>query len=108
MLGTLASTVWRDHLLLYYEIPKWDGDFGAVTHYVPLTPEHARAKVRLLDAAFPSQKTREWWDEETFLALMRLRGVECRSRYAEGFLAPKTMLLPAARQQFDPGESSAI
>lgn len=96
MLGNLASTVWRDHLLLHYEIPKWDGDLGTVTHYVPLSPEQARAKVRVLDAAFPSQQSREWWDEETFLGLMRLRGVECRSRYAEGFIARKSVLVPQA------------
>lgn len=94
MLGNLASTVWRDHLLLHYEIPKWDGDLRPVTHYFPLSPEQARAKVGLLDAAFPSQRSREWWDAETFLGLMRLRGVECRSRYAEGFIAPKTVLAP--------------
>lgn len=94
MLGTLASTVWRDHLLLHYEIPKWDGDFRPMTHYVPLSAEQARSKVRLLNAAYPSQQSREWWDEETFLGLMRLRGVECRSRFAEGFLAAKTVLRP--------------
>jgi LmbE family N-acetylglucosaminyl deacetylase len=92
MLGTLASTVWRDHLLLHYEIPKWDGNLGPVTHYVPLSSEQARSKVRLLDASYPSQRSREWWDEETFLGLMRLRGVECRSRFAEGFVAAKTVL----------------
>lgn len=95
MVGTLASTVWRDQLLLHYEIPKWDGDLGPVTHYVPLDPDLARAKVGLLDASFPSQRSREWWDEETFLGLMRLRGVECRSRFAEGFRATKTVIRPA-------------
>ena len=97
MLGAIASTVWRDHLLLHYEIPKWDGDLGPVTHYVPLRPDLAQAKVRLLDATYPSQRSREWWDEETFLGLMRLRGVQCRTRYAEGFVAAKTVLRTARR-----------
>ena len=50
------------------------------------------AKARLLDEAYPSQHDHDWWDEETFLGLMRLRGVECRAPYAEGFVSPKTVL----------------
>ncbi len=92
LLGTLASTVWRDQLLLHYEIPKWDGDLGNPTHYVPLTDAQVARKLRLLDTAFPSQVSRDWWDEETFRGLLRLRGIECRQRYAEGFWAAKTVL----------------
>ena len=58
----------------------------------PLSPDQATAKAALLDEAYPSQHVHDWWDEETFLGLMRLRGVECRSRYAEGFVSPKTVL----------------
>ena len=79
-------------LVLHYEIPKWEGDLAAVTHYVPLTREQAVTKARLLDEAYPSQHHHDWWDEETFLGLMRLRGVECRAPYAEGFVSPKTVL----------------
>jgi LmbE family N-acetylglucosaminyl deacetylase len=92
LLGTLASTVWRDSVILHYEIPKWDGDLRPVTHYVPLSTDQATAKAALLDEAYPSQQVHDWWDAETFLGLLRLRGVECRSRYAEGFVSPKTVL----------------
>lgn len=92
LLAELVPTVWRDALVLGYEIPKWDGDLGAVTHYVPVPPELARRKAELLDECFPSQVGRDWWDDETFLGLMRLRGVECRSRYAEGFTVTKARL----------------
>ena len=92
LVAELAPTVWRDALVLRYEIPKWDGDLGRVTHYVPLDDELARRKVELLDDCYPSQTVRDWWDAETFLGLMRLRGVECRSPYAEGFVVDKAVL----------------
>lgn len=92
LVAELVPTVWRDHLVLGYEIPKWDGDLGRPVGYVPLTEEVARDKVRLLTKAYPSQAGRDWWDEETFLGLARLRGVECRSRYAEAFEMPKAVL----------------
>lgn len=89
VVGGLATTVWRDSLVLHYEIPKWDGDLGGVNHYVPIDDAVAHHKVELLDKCFPSQVARDWWDSETFLGLMRLRGVECRHRYAEGFTVAK-------------------
>ena len=92
LLGQLVSTVWRDALVLHYEIPKWDADLRPPTHYVPLDEATARRKFEVLDSCFPSQHGRDWWDEETFLGLMRLRGVECRARYAEGFHAAKVLL----------------
>ena len=92
LLGRLAPTVWRDALVLHYEIPKWDADLLPPTHYVPLAPEAARRKVALLDEHYPSQRARDWWDEELFLGLMRLRGVECKSRYAEAFSSHKVVL----------------
>lgn len=92
LLAELAPTVWRDSLVLRYEIPKWDGDLGRVTHYVPLNPDVARRKIDLLDESYPSQTGRDWWDSETFLGLMRLRGVECRTRYAEGFVVDKAVV----------------
>lgn len=92
LLGRLVSTVWRDTLLLHYEIPKWDGDLGRPTHYAPLTDDQARRKVELLHRCYPSQAGRDWWDDETFFGLMRLRGVECRHRYAEGFFAGKVVV----------------
>ena len=92
LVAELVPTVWRDALVLEYEIPKWDGDFRPVTHYVPVSRENALRKVELLNASYPSQKGRDWWDEEVFLGLMRLRGVECRQRYAEGFVVRKAVL----------------
>lgn len=92
LLAELVPTAWRDSLVLHYEIPKWDGDLGRVTQYVPLDAEVARRKAELLTKVYPSQVGRDWWDDETFLALMRLRGVECRAPYAEGFVVQKARL----------------
>ena len=93
LLGRLVTTVWRDALVLHYEIPKWDGDMCAPTHYVVAsTRPAARARSTLLDASYPSQVGRDWWDDELFLGLMRIRGVEARSRYAEAFVAAKVVL----------------
>jgi LmbE family N-acetylglucosaminyl deacetylase len=92
LLGELALSAFRNQLVLQYEIPKWDGDLGRTTVYVPLEDDVARRKVELLHASFPSQKAHDWWDDEVFFGLMRLRGMECRSRYAEAFHCPKLSL----------------
>jgi len=92
LLGTMAPTVWRDALVLHYEIPKWDGDLGRSNCYVPISPAVGHRKVSLLNEHYRSQHDRDWWDDETFLALMRIRGMECRSRYAEAFQATKAVL----------------
>jgi LmbE family N-acetylglucosaminyl deacetylase len=96
IVGELVPTAFRNHVVLNYEIPKWDGDLGRTNVYVPLSDEVARQKIELLDKCFPSQRARDWWDEETFLGLARLRGVECRARYAEAFTCTKLVVsLPA-------------
>ncbi|MEO5666242.1 MAG: PIG-L deacetylase family protein [Nocardioides sp.] len=92
LVGQLASTVWRDAVILHYEIAKWDGDMGAPNTFVGLSVAHAREKVDVLNACFPSQVDREWWDDEAFLGLMRLRGIECRAQYAEAFYSSKLLL----------------
>lgn len=92
LLAELVPTVWRDVLVLGYEIPKWDGDLGRPSHYLPLAEEVAERKWRLLDSSYPSQRGRDWWDRETILGLARLRGVECRARYAEAFEVHKAVL----------------
>lgn len=92
LLGELLPTVWRRHLVLGYEVPKYDGDFGRPNVYIPMSEEIARTKVELLSKAFQSQTDRDWWDEETFLGLARLRGMECRFRYAEAFTTNKVTL----------------
>ena len=94
--GELVPTVFRDQLCLGYEIPKWDGDIGRPSTYVPLPDETARRKVELLHKCFPSQRTHDWWDDEVFLGLARLRGMECRARYAEAFRCAKSVIMPAA------------
>jgi LmbE family N-acetylglucosaminyl deacetylase len=88
----LATTVWRDHLILHYEVPKWDGDIGRPWLYVDLTEEQLREKVARLHKAFPSQVVHDWFDEEVFAGLARLRGMECRARYAEAFTTAKATL----------------
>jgi LmbE family N-acetylglucosaminyl deacetylase len=85
LLAEQTPTAFRDQLVLHYEIPKWDGDLAPRNLYLPLPDDIARRKVELLHASFPSQKARDWWDDEVFLGLARLRGMECRSRYAEAF-----------------------
>ena len=96
-IGEILPTVFRDQLYLAYEIPKWDGDLGRPSLYVPLSEQDARHKVELLHKCYPSQRGRDWWDDEVFLGLARLRGMECRARYAEAFSCTKTLLVPAAR-----------
>lgn len=98
LLGSMTPTVWRDALVLHYEVPKWDGDLGRSNCYVPVSVELGRRKISLLNEHYRSQRDRDWWDDETFLGLMRIRGMECRSRYAEAFLTSKAALsLGAAR-----------
>jgi LmbE family N-acetylglucosaminyl deacetylase len=88
----LAPTAFRDALVLHYEIPKWDGDLGRPGVYLPMDEPTARRKVELLNECFPSQKDHDWWDDEVFLGLARLRGMECRARYAEAFRCHKAVL----------------
>jgi LmbE family N-acetylglucosaminyl deacetylase len=84
-IAELIPTVFRDQLYLGYEIPKWDGDIGRPTVYYPVPDDDARRKVELLHKCYPSQRGRDWWDDEVFLGLARLRGMECRAHYAEAF-----------------------
>lgn len=90
--GELVPTAFRDQLYLGYEVPKWDGDLARPNTYFPLSDEIAHRKVELLNKSYPSQHGRDWWDEETFLALARLRGMECRARYAEAFTCAKLVI----------------
>jgi hypothetical protein len=95
-IGEIVPTAFRDQLCLAYEIPKWDGDIRRPSMYVPLSAETACRKVELLHKCFPSQRGRDWWDDEVFLGLARLRGMECRARYAEAFTCTKSVIVPAA------------
>ncbi|QTD96634.1 PIG-L deacetylase family protein [Streptomyces cyanogenus] len=91
-LAQLIPTAFRDHLVLGYEIVKWDGDLGRPAAYQPLSPEVAEQKVRLLQEHYPSQRHRPWYDREAFLGLARIRGIECHERYAEAFAVTKSKL----------------
>jgi LmbE family N-acetylglucosaminyl deacetylase len=91
-LAQLLPTAFRDHLVLGYEIVKWDGDLGRPAAYQPLSPEIAERKVRLLQEHYPSQRHRPWYDREAFLGLARIRGIECHARYAEAFAVAKLTL----------------
>ncbi|WP_405496459.1 PIG-L deacetylase family protein [Nocardia sp. NBC_00511] len=92
LLAELASTEFRDHLLLRYEILKWESDTPQPAVFHPLPAGCAERKAALLLKHYPSQHHRDWFDEESFLALARLRGVQCRARYAEAFLLDKASI----------------
>jgi LmbE family N-acetylglucosaminyl deacetylase len=81
----LTWQTWRNHLILEYEIPKYEGDLGQPNVYVPLGPRHRASKLSHLKDHFASQRSKDWFREETFDALMRLRGIECKAPYAEAF-----------------------
>jgi LmbE family N-acetylglucosaminyl deacetylase len=90
----LAWNTFRDHLILEYEIPKWDGDMARPNMYMPVPARVFKRKVDLLVSHFASQRGKQWFDADTFFGLARLRGMECRAdeRYAEGFIARKLSL----------------
>ena len=94
ILADLTWNAWRNHLILEYEIPKYEGDLGHPNLYVPVDHEVADLKVENLMHLFETQRSRSWFDRETFLGLLRLRGVECASPsgYAEAFHAAKLTL----------------
>lgn len=92
LLGELALNTFRDHPLLEYEIPKYDADLATPNLYVPLDPDVAERKIELIVEGFPSQHDKQWFDAETFRGLMRLRGVECNARFAEGFHVRKLVV----------------
>jgi LmbE family N-acetylglucosaminyl deacetylase len=91
-LAQLVPTAYRDHLVLGYEIVKWDADLARPTAYQPLSAELAEKKVALLQQHYASQRHRPWYDREAFLGLARIRGIECHARYAEAFSVHKLTL----------------
>ena len=90
----LTWNLFRDHLILEYEIPKWDGDLDQANAYMPLPAAVMERKIALLLDHFGSQRSKDWFDAETFRGLARLRGMECRApeRYAEAFVLRKVRL----------------
>ncbi len=92
LLAELLPTVFRDHLILGYEILKWENDTPKPTLYHPMTSELAVVKATLLQKQYPSQTARDWFDDEAFLGLSRLRGVQCHSPHAEAFVVEKASI----------------
>lgn len=92
----LTWNTFRNHLILEFEIPKYDGDLGAPNLFVPLSESQVARKIENVLGAFASQRHRRWFREDTFRALMRLRGVECNAEagYAEAFHARKLVFEP--------------
>jgi LmbE family N-acetylglucosaminyl deacetylase len=90
----LALNTFRNHMILEYEIPKYDGDMGAPNLFVGVEEEHKNRKVEILLTHFESQFAQRWFKEDLFSGLMRLRGMECNSpsTYAEAFYSRKAVL----------------
>jgi LmbE family N-acetylglucosaminyl deacetylase len=96
LVAEVTFQTFREHLILEYEVPKYDGDFGSPNVFAGLKAVELRRKTRHLVRYFPSQRDRSWFTEETFLALARLRGIESRSPggYAEAFYCRKMIWRP--------------
>ena len=94
VLAELTWNTFRNHLVLEYEIPKYEGDLGAPNVFLPLTAEGGRRKVDLILRHYRSQAARSWFRAETFQAVMNLRGVECNAPegLAEAFHCRKIVL----------------
>jgi len=90
----LTWNTFRDHLILEYEVPKYDGDMGAPGLFVHLPEDLVHRKVEALLDVYGSQREKRWFTGDTFLSLMRLRGMESHSPtgYAEAFYARKAVL----------------
>lgn len=93
-IARLTWNTFRDHLILEYEVPKWDGDLGQPNMYSALTRPTLDRKIELLLAGFATQRSKDWFNDEVFRALARLRGMECRAPdcYAEAFVLRKARL----------------
>jgi LmbE family N-acetylglucosaminyl deacetylase len=94
LLAELTWNTFRDHLILEYEIPKYDGDMGQPNIFVPISADLCEKKISNLMDAFQSQQPKRWFQQDTFRSLMRLRGMECNSAsgYAEAFFGRKIVL----------------
>jgi LmbE family N-acetylglucosaminyl deacetylase len=92
----LTWNSFRDHMILEYEIPKWDGDLASMNTYVPIAKSTLDRKVATLMEHFGTQRSKDWFDPTTFHALARLRGMECRAPegFAEAFVMRKASLSP--------------
>ena len=112
LISDLTWNTFRDHQILEYEIPKWDGDTGRPNFYVGLTSDVVDRKLALLRENFPSQLSRPWFEDDTFRGLARIRGMEAGvpERFAEGFYLRKFVFSApvAAADSFSPPELPAF
>jgi LmbE family N-acetylglucosaminyl deacetylase len=94
LVSELTWNTFRDHLILEYEVPKYDGDLGSPNVYVPLHEDVVAEKIKIVMGAYPSQAGRGWFSDDTFRAILRLRGVESNAPggYAEGFYSRKLVI----------------
>jgi len=94
-IAELTWNTFRNHLILEYEIPKWDGDLGTPNTYLPLSKNTGREKIRLLQEVYNSQQTKKWFTDDLFWSLMRLRGMECNApdNIAEAFYGRKNKIV---------------
>jgi hypothetical protein len=90
----LTWNTFRNHLILEYEVPKYDGDIGTPNLFVALDDELCRLKIDHLMTHFASQAPKRWFKEDLFSGMLRLRGMECNSEssYAEAFYCRKAVL----------------
>lgn len=94
LISELTWNTFRNHFILEYEVPKYDGDLGSPNFFVHLDESMCRRKIQYILNCFKSQKERSWFEEETFFAMLRIRGIESNSpsKYAEAFYCRKTVL----------------
>jgi len=94
LVAELTWNTFRDHLILEYEIPKYDGDLGKPNVFIRLSEETCRRKVGILMRHFATQRNKHWFTDDLFLGLLRLRGMEANSptAYAEGFCCRKVVI----------------
>ena len=94
LISELTWNTFRDHLILEYEIIKYDGDLGVPNFFIHISPEIARRKVQNIFEIFESQNHRSWFTEDVFYSIMRIRGVESNApdKYAEAFYCRKMIL----------------
>lgn len=98
LINELTWNTFRNHLVLEYEIPKWDGDLGVPNAYVAIPESTGRQKIQLLEEVYLSQRDKNWFTADLFWSLLRIRGMECNSssQIAEAFHARKILLSPGA------------
>lgn len=92
LVSDLTWNTWRNHQVLEYEIPKYDGDLGSPNLFIPLDERYISMRNEIILKSFISQKSKHWFDAETFSALPRLRGMESATMFAEAFYSRKILL----------------